>query len=59
MFNPAISQLTAPPVAIVQNWIDAYDGTHGPLIDLSQAVPGYPPHPDLVTASGEDASKKH
>ena len=56
MFNPAISQLTAPPVAIVQNWIDAYDGTHGPLIDLSQAVPGYPPHPDLVSALATAAS---
>ena len=56
MFNPAISQLTAPPVAIVQNWIDAYDGAHGPLIDLSQAVPGYPPHPDLVTALANAAS---
>lgn len=50
MFNPAITQLTAPPVAIVQNWINAYDNAHGPLIDLSQAVPGYPPHPDLITA---------
>ena len=43
MFNPAIARLTAPPVAIVQNWIDQYQGDHGPLIDMSQAVPGYLP----------------
>ena len=56
MFNPAITQLTAPPVAVVQNWINAYDGSHGPLIDLSQAVPGYPPHPDMIKALGKAAS---
>lgn len=56
MFNPAITQLTAPPVAIVQNWINAYDNAHGPLIDLSQAVPGYPPHPDLITALKDAAT---
>ena len=56
MFNPAITALTAPPVAIVQNWINAYDGSHGALIDLSQAVPGYPPHPDLITALGNAAA---
>jgi aspartate/methionine/tyrosine aminotransferase len=50
MFNPAITALTAPPVAIVQQWIDGYDGAHGEMIDLSQAVPGYPPHPDMITA---------
>lgn len=52
MFNPAITQLTAPPVAIVQNWINRYDGHCGPLIDLSQAVPGYPTHADLLAAMG-------
>ncbi|MGC6485564.1 MAG: aminotransferase [Candidatus Puniceispirillales bacterium] len=52
MFNPAITQLTAPPVAIVQNWINRYDGHCGPLIDLSQAVPGYPAHADLLAAMG-------
>ena len=56
MFNPAITQLTAPPVAIVQNWINAYDNAHGPLIDLSQAVPGYPPHADLITALKDAAA---
>lgn len=50
MYNPAITSLTAPPVAIVQNWIDSYDRRYGDLIDLSQAVPGYRPHPDIISA---------
>lgn len=50
MFNPAITRLTAPPVAIVQNWIENYDGRCGALIDLSQAVPDHPAHPELLAA---------
>ena len=50
MFNPAVSKLTAPPVSVVQDWKASYDGTRGPLIDMSQAVPGYPAHPDLTKA---------
>jgi len=48
MLNPAIHALSAPPVAVVQNWIAQYSGALGPLVDMSQAVPGYPPHPDLL-----------
>ena len=58
MFNPAIARLTAPPVAIVQNWIDQYQGDHGPLIDMSQAVPGYPAHADLLAALGQHGASK-
>ncbi|MGI9405412.1 MAG: aminotransferase [Hyphomicrobiaceae bacterium] len=47
-FNPAVADLTAPPIPLVQGWAGTYAGQHGPLIDLSQAVPGYPPHPDLL-----------
>jgi aspartate/methionine/tyrosine aminotransferase len=48
--NAAVAKLTAPPVAIVQDWIARYDGASGPLLDLSQAVPGYPPDPRLLEA---------
>jgi len=58
MFNPAIARLTAPPVAIVQNWIDQYQGDHGPLIDMSQAVPGYPAHADLLAALGQHGASE-
>lgn len=47
--NPDIFHLNAPPVAQVQEWIDQYQG-NAPMIDLSQAVPGYPPHDDLKAA---------
>ncbi len=53
--NPLIDQLSAPPIPAVQAWARDYDGSHGPLIDLSQAVPGYPPHPDMLQFLGEAA----
>jgi len=54
--NPDIHHLTAPPVALVQEWISQYHGT-APMIDLSQAVPGYPPHDDMMTALAEEAAR--
>ncbi|MFB4204861.1 Aspartate aminotransferase [wastewater metagenome] len=47
-FNPAVHGLAPPPIAAVQQWARAYSGDHGPLVDLAQAVPGYPPHPDIL-----------
>ncbi|TYR30091.1 aminotransferase [Mesorhizobium microcysteis] len=47
-FNALVARLSLPPIPAVQSWARSYDGAHGPLIDLSQAVPGYPPHPDLL-----------
>lgn len=55
-FNPAIVNLQLPPVPAVQAWARDYSGALGPLIDLSQAVPGYPPHPDLLAWLGEAAA---
>lgn len=53
--NPLIDRLSAPPIPAVQAWARDYDGSHGALIDLSQAVPGYPPHPDMLRFLGEAA----
>ena len=44
-----------PPIPAVQKSVENYDGRHGPLIDLSQAVPGYPAHPKLLTELEEAA----
>ena len=55
-FNPLITALEPPPVPSVFAWARAYDGARGPLIDLSQAVPGYAPHPDLLAWLGKAAS---
>jgi hypothetical protein len=54
-FNPLVASLAAPPIPSIQRWAQAYDGSRGPLIDLSQAVPGYPPHPRLLAALAEAA----
>jgi aspartate/methionine/tyrosine aminotransferase len=55
-YNPLVKTLAAPPIPEVQAWKRDYDGHLGPLIDLSQAVPGYPPHPDMLRWLGEAAS---
>lgn len=51
--NPLVATLSAPPIPEVQGWKKEYDGSLGPLIDLSQAVPGYPPHPEMLRWLGE------
>jgi aspartate/methionine/tyrosine aminotransferase len=59
-FNAAVTALGAPPVALVQAWGRDYHGPLGSLLDLSQAVPGYPPPPELLAAlaaaAGDPAS---
>ena len=54
-FNPLVETLSPPPVPSVFAWAKAYQGDLGPLIDLSQAVPGYAPHPQLLQWLGEAA----
>jgi aspartate/methionine/tyrosine aminotransferase len=48
--NPAVASVTAPPIPEARGWASRYDGAYGPALDLTQAVPGYPPHPDLLGA---------
>ncbi|WP_438752447.1 aminotransferase [Pararhizobium sp. O133] len=55
-FNPLIARLSPPPVPSVLAWGKEYDGARGPRIDLSQAVPGYPSHPDMLKWLGEAAA---
>jgi len=54
--NPVIDALSMPAIPLVQTWANAYDSRHGPLLDLSQAVPGYPPPPEMLRWLGEIAS---
>jgi aspartate/methionine/tyrosine aminotransferase len=58
LYNPLVETLAPPPVPSVAAWGRAYDGSKGPLIDLSQAVPGYPAHPEMLRLLGEAASSK-
>ena len=46
--NPLVAGLASPPIPEAQGWAARYDGRFGPLVNLSQAVPGSPPHPDLL-----------
>lgn len=57
-FNPLVETLAAPPIPSVFAWGRAYDGRSGPMIDLSQAVPGYPPHPRMLELLGECAASR-
>lgn len=41
--NICLVDTATPPIPQAQAWIKAYDGGCGPLINLSQAVPGDPP----------------
>lgn len=56
--NPLVAGLNAPPIPIVQNSASLYEGQHGPLIDLSQAVPGYAIHPQLKAHLIEAAGRE-
>jgi aspartate/methionine/tyrosine aminotransferase len=43
-----IAATDAPPIPAARAWAARYAGAAGPAIDLTQAVPGYPPHPALL-----------
>ncbi|MDB5511777.1 MAG: aminotransferase [Enterovirga sp.] len=58
--NPAVAAVASPPIPEARSWAARYDGALGPVVDLTQAVPGYPAHPDmvrkLVEAAGDPES---
>ena len=62
-FNPLVRDTGSPPIPEAQGWARRYDGSRGPLIDLSQAVPGYPPHRDLLKhlsdAAGTESAARY
>lgn len=57
-FNSLVSRLSAPPIPSVVAWGREYKGLKGPLIDLSQAVPGYPAHPEMLRLLSETAGQQ-
>ena len=47
--NPLLAAVAAPPIAEAQGWIKGRTfAPDRPLIDLAQAVPGYPPAAELT-----------
>jgi aspartate/methionine/tyrosine aminotransferase len=55
--NPFLLDTATPPIPEAQEWARAYDGAAGPLVDLSQAVPGYPPDDSLLDRLAEAAGQ--
>lgn len=51
-----ILRTDAPPIPAARAWAARYRGAAGPAIDLTQAVPGYPPHPALLARLGAAAA---
>jgi len=56
--NTLLSATAVPPIPEAKAWVTGYDGSCGPLIDFSQAVPGYPPHPEMLERLGRAAASR-
>ncbi|KAJ6545387.1 pyridoxal phosphate-dependent transferase [Mycena capillaripes] len=41
---------TTPPIPLAYTWAEKYTFSHGPLLDMSQGIPGVPPQPALREA---------
>jgi len=54
--NKAVTSLTPPPIPLVLDWAKEYKGDYGPMLNVSQAVPGYPSHPKLYKWLSEAAA---
>ncbi len=53
--SPRIQATAEPAIPTARSWAARYAGQAGPVIDLTQAVPGYPPHPALLEQLGRAA----
>lgn len=56
--SPRILATEAPPIPTAREWATRYDGAAGPALDFTQAVPGYPPHPDLLAKLSQTAGDR-
>ncbi len=54
--NPLLVDTGTPPIPEAKGWLAAYDGSKGPVIDLSQAAPGHAPPDVLLRALAEAAA---
>jgi aspartate/methionine/tyrosine aminotransferase len=55
ILSPRLRATAAPPIPAARAWAARYDGRAGPALDLTQAVPGYPPPPELLARLGAAA----
>ena len=54
--SPRVLATFAAPIPAAKAWAARYDGRSGPAIDMTQAVPGYPTHPELAIRLAEGAA---
>ena len=54
--NPLLTRVELPPIPQAHGWAARYDGSAGPALDLCQAVPGWAPHPEMLTHLATAAS---
>src|SRR5829696_6426668 len=47
---PTAAAVPVPPIPACRAWAARYAGGHGKPLDLTQAVPGWPPHPEMLAA---------
>jgi len=57
-FSPTILATAEPAIPAARAWAARYRGQAGPALDLTQAVPGYPPHPELLQRLGEASASR-
>lgn len=55
ILSQRIRATEAPPIPAARAWAARYAGQAGPALDLTQAVPGYPPPPELLARLAEAA----
>jgi aspartate/methionine/tyrosine aminotransferase len=46
--NPLLVSVASPAIVEARAWLAAYEGERGPVFDLSQAAPPYPPSQELL-----------
>ena len=56
--NPHLIDTGTPPIPEAQAWLAAWSGPEAARIDLSQAVPGYPPHETMLRALADAAGTR-
>lgn len=56
--NPLLIDTGTPPIPEAQGWLALWNGAAAERIDLSQAVPGYPPHETMLNSLGEAAATR-
>ncbi|WP_439597255.1 aminotransferase [Falsiroseomonas sp.] len=55
MLSATLRATAHPPIPAARAWAARYQGAAGPALDLTQAVPGYPPPPELLARLAEAA----